>query len=115
MQFYVGGRSGDNNNLLTDASTQGRVSSVGVQTNFEEKEVAVEEGGVKEAARKAYEGFKVFINMQENKGLKLVLIVLVGCIIAMFWYLQMQVNLRGNEPNLICQHRFNLSHHVCLE
>jgi hypothetical protein len=34
---------------------------------------------------------KLWLNQQENKGLKLTLIVLVGCIIAMFWYFSAQV------------------------
>lgn len=38
-----------------------------------------------------YTGIKNWINQQENKGLKLTLIVMTGCVIAMFWYLQIQV------------------------
>lgn len=39
----------------------------------------------------SYKSLKLWVNQQENKGLKLVLIILVGCVIAMFWYLQVQV------------------------
>lgn len=38
-----------------------------------------------------YTGVKIWINQQENKGLKLSLIIMTGCVIAMFWYLQIQV------------------------
>lgn len=37
-----------------------------------------------------YHASKQWINQQENKGLKLALIILVGCIITMFWYLNVQ-------------------------
>lgn len=39
----------------------------------------------------AYGSTKLWLNQQENKGLKLTLIVLVGCIVAMFWYFTAQV------------------------
>jgi len=39
----------------------------------------------------AYGATKLWLNQQENKGLKLTLIVLVGCIVAMFWYFTAQV------------------------
>lgn len=39
----------------------------------------------------SYMSVKASIDQQDNKGLKVLLIILVGCIIAMFWYLQMQV------------------------
>ncbi|XP_011300602.1 serine/threonine-protein kinase/endoribonuclease IRE1 [Fopius arisanus] len=38
----------------------------------------------------AYNGTKKWLNQQENKGLKLALIILVGCVITMFWYLNAQ-------------------------
>lgn len=38
-----------------------------------------------------YAVIKTWINQQDNKGLKLSLIVMTGCVIAMFWYLQVQV------------------------
>ena len=41
--------------------------------------------------RYSYTSVKTSIDQQDNKGLKVLLIILVGCIIAMFWYLQMQV------------------------
>ncbi|KAJ8963537.1 hypothetical protein NQ317_019034, partial [Molorchus minor] len=53
---------------------------------------------------------RTWINQQENKLLKLALVVLTGCIIAMFWYLQIQVRkeyrltksrlLQGEDMNL---------------
>jgi serine/threonine-protein kinase/endoribonuclease IRE1 len=39
----------------------------------------------------AYGAARLWLNQQENKGLKLTLIVLVGCIVAMFWYFTAQV------------------------
>jgi len=39
----------------------------------------------------AYGATRLWLNQQENKGLKLTLIVLVGCIVAMFWYFTAQV------------------------
>lgn len=44
----------------------------------------------KKVISKTYSASKVWINQQENKGLKFALIVLIGCIIAMFWYLNAQ-------------------------
>lgn len=38
----------------------------------------------------AYIASKTWLNQQENKALKLTLIILLGCIIAMFWYLNAQ-------------------------
>ncbi|XP_033215389.1 serine/threonine-protein kinase/endoribonuclease IRE1 isoform X2 [Belonocnema kinseyi] len=37
-----------------------------------------------------YNTAKKWINQQENKGLKVALIILVGCVITMFWYLNAQ-------------------------
>lgn len=93
MEFYIGART-ETKKLLTDASSnnENKVSSVGVQTEpAEEIEIEVNVETLADSITNAYNSFKLFINMQENKGLKLTLIVLVGCIIAMFWYLQMQV------------------------
>lgn len=44
-----------------------------------------------------YRGLNMWINQQDNKGLKITLIILIGCIIAMFWYLQMQVRPKIRE------------------
>ncbi|XP_060523248.1 serine/threonine-protein kinase/endoribonuclease IRE1 [Cylas formicarius] len=38
-----------------------------------------------------YKGMKQWINQQDNKGLKLALIVMTGMVFGMFWYLLMQV------------------------
>lgn len=38
----------------------------------------------------SYNAGKKWLNQQENKGLKLALIILVGCVITMFWYLNAQ-------------------------
>ncbi|XP_076175051.1 serine/threonine-protein kinase/endoribonuclease Ire1 isoform X2 [Ptiloglossa arizonensis] len=44
----------------------------------------------REFIRNTYIASKTWFNQQENKGLKLALIALVGCILAMFWYLNAQ-------------------------
>lgn len=44
-----------------------------------------------------YNGVKLWINQQENKGLKMSLIIMTGCVIAMFWYLQIQVREFQNQ------------------
>lgn len=74
------------------------LQSIGVQTDFEENETKSDENHPKlnkvlVLLKGTYEGIKEWINQQDNKGLKLMLIILVGCVIAMFWYLQMQVNI----------------------
>ncbi|XP_074039419.1 serine/threonine-protein kinase/endoribonuclease Ire1 isoform X2 [Leptinotarsa decemlineata] len=38
-----------------------------------------------------YTSMKLWINQQENKGLKIALIIMTGCVVTMFWYLQIQV------------------------
>lgn len=95
MQFFIDGRTETKWNLITDASEPKKppeVNSVGVQTEDDrEMKLDVKIETYADSVKYAYNSFKMFINMQENKGLKLTLIVLVGCIIAMFWYLQMQV------------------------
>lgn len=101
--------------LLTDASKQNEpvgqneinkvespTNSVGVQTEFdgESEEIRVtfaNETNMREFVTNAYSSVKLFINLQENQGLKLTLIILVGCIIAMFWYLQMQVCIKNKN------------------
>ncbi|CAH1996027.1 unnamed protein product [Acanthoscelides obtectus] len=61
----------------------------------EKAEIAKKEENAKKTwsgwLKRKYEAVKNFINQQENKGLKLSLIVMTGCVIAMFWYLQIQV------------------------
>lgn len=41
---------------------------------------------------KTYNSIKQWVNQQENKGYKLMFIILFGCMIAMIWYIKMQVN-----------------------
>ncbi|KAB0793431.1 hypothetical protein PPYR_13051 [Photinus pyralis] len=72
--------------------------SVGVQTDDVKNESGppetddpVSSTSLKMFVVDTYGQVKVWINQQDNKGLKLTLIILIGCIIAMFWYLQMQV------------------------
>lgn len=92
MQLFIGGRT--ETKLLTYASgnDEKKLNSIGVQTEPAEKMVIeINETTLGDSIKDAYNSFKMFINMEENTGLKLMMIVLVGCIIAMFWYLQMQV------------------------
>lgn len=111
-RLLLNGRLESQTKLLTDASKQDEkvtensevkkndlsTNSVGVQTEFESEETEqiiityANQTNLGEMVHNAYSSVKVFINLEENKGLKLTLIILVGCIIAMFWYLQMQVS-----------------------
>nr|CAI5824230.1 unnamed protein product [Callosobruchus analis] len=50
--------------------------------------------------KRNYDTVKNVINQQENKGLKLSLIIMTGCVIAMFWYLQIQVRFTFNTESL---------------
>lgn len=61
--------------------------SVGVQTD----DSTVFPDNKTDVVLSVYERAQEWINHQENKGLKLALIVLFGCIVAMFWYLRAQV------------------------
>ncbi|KAK4874212.1 hypothetical protein RN001_013572 [Aquatica leii] len=68
--------------------------SVGVQTDDKESKTTNQVDtfdGFQDMVKQTYKLVHTFVNQQENKGLKLTLIILIGCIIAMFWYLQMQV------------------------
>ena len=82
-----------------DGETVGKVNSVGVQT--EEAQDSTWEKLTnsnitsyfsREFITFSYGAAKLWLNQQENKGLKLTLIVLVGCIVAMFWYFNAQVS-----------------------
>ncbi|XP_012256735.2 serine/threonine-protein kinase/endoribonuclease IRE1 [Athalia rosae] len=61
--------------------------TVAVQT---ENDTTVENKGLRKTVGSVYNVTKLWLNQQENKGLKLALIILVGCVIAMFWYLNAQ-------------------------
>ncbi|XP_015185635.1 PREDICTED: serine/threonine-protein kinase/endoribonuclease IRE1 isoform X2 [Polistes dominula] len=50
----------------------------------------MQEGNWHKILAESYRASKKWLNQQENKGLKLVLIILVGCIVAMFWYFNAQ-------------------------
>lgn len=81
--------------LLTDASKEffdkSLKSNVGTQTE-DDKETASERQKVKEGYfRGYYLDLRHWINHQENKGLKLSLIIMTGMVFGMFWYLLMQV------------------------
>lgn len=59
--------------------------SVEVQTDDDSKE------NIKHSIINFYWYSKNWINKQDNKGLKLALIIVVGCMISMFWYFKAQV------------------------
>lgn len=50
-------------------------------------------GNITNLLPNTYDVIKQWVNQQENKGYKLMFIILFGCMISMFWYLKMQVNL----------------------
>lgn len=83
--------------LITDQSTNldnGKLSvnSIGIQTDNDVSNIVDDEIiDTENSFEYYYQCIKLWINQQENKGLKLMLIVLSGCVCAMFWYLQMQV------------------------
>ncbi|XP_022905104.2 serine/threonine-protein kinase/endoribonuclease IRE1 [Onthophagus taurus] len=85
-----------NNNILEPPSLNN--PSIGVQTDDENINNIKEEGttsndqfNIVYLIQCGYESSKEWLNQQDSKGLKLMVIILVGCVIAMFWYLQMQV------------------------
>ncbi|KAI4494432.1 hypothetical protein M0802_008924 [Mischocyttarus mexicanus] len=53
-------------------------------------DVAMREGNWHKILAESYKASKKWLNQQENKGLKLALIILVGCIVTMFWYFNAQ-------------------------
>ncbi|KAG7210888.1 hypothetical protein KM043_012369 [Ampulex compressa] len=73
-------------------STKELPPSPSPSSDGETKEAPLE-GGTKALGRvisTAYAASEKWLNQQENKGLKLTLIMLVGCIAAMFWYFNAQ-------------------------
>lgn len=40
---------------------------------------------------KTYNASKIWLNQQEDKGLKITMIILIGCVIIMFWYINTQI------------------------
>lgn len=73
--------------------------SVAVQTDPDYPEN--EKNNTSEVTLTIYTTAQNWINKQENKGLKLALIVLFGCIVAMFWYFRAQVRefQQMSQPN----------------
>jgi serine/threonine-protein kinase/endoribonuclease IRE1 len=102
-KFLLPGTTSKQMNLITDASASTeppqnpKPSQIKIQT---EGPIHNEKSRVPPKSEKnlftgtlksSYKMVKSWVNQQENKGLKLVLIILVGCVITMFWYLQVQV------------------------
>lgn len=81
--------------LITDESNliepKLQINSVGVQTETQDTLVQEEIINANNTIVYYYTHVKLWLNQQENKGIKFVLIVLIGLVIAMYWYLQMQV------------------------
>ncbi|KAF5287499.1 hypothetical protein FQA39_LY04127 [Lamprigera yunnana] len=74
----------------------GTKQSVGVQTDdMKITDHSMEDvefySYVKNVITEHYKNIRVWINQQENKGLKLTVIILTGCIIAMVWHLHIQI------------------------
>lgn len=61
-----------------------------VQTGDEIVNTTAEYRNWRKSIANIYNNSKRWLNQQENKGLKLALIILVGCVITMFWYLNAQ-------------------------
>ncbi|XP_034936103.1 serine/threonine-protein kinase/endoribonuclease ire-1 [Chelonus insularis] len=61
-----------------------------VQTGEEKINTSMQHKSWRKTFGNAYNSTKRWLNQQENKGLKLALIILVGCVIAMFWYFNAQ-------------------------
>ncbi|XP_053987934.1 serine/threonine-protein kinase/endoribonuclease IRE1 [Hylaeus volcanicus] len=60
------------------------------QTDSESSDGGNSSVSLRELIRNTYTASKSWLNQQENKGLKLALIALMGCIATMFWYLNAQ-------------------------
>lgn len=102
--FSISGRMQNKLPLITDESItpiREKGNSIGVQTD--EKVLPKKAQSFREYLKFNYESIKSWINHQENKGMKLTLIILAGSVIAMFWYLQVQVremqNMSQNGSN----------------
>ncbi|XP_066254713.1 serine/threonine-protein kinase/endoribonuclease IRE1-like [Euwallacea similis] len=80
-------------NLITDASKVSVTTQTDGfdQTNNLEDEQKSENSNSEEWFLKFYRTANIWINQQDNKGLKLSLIIMTGIVFAMFWYLLMQV------------------------
>ena len=50
----------------------------------------------RKAVALSYNSSKKWLNQQENKSLKLAIIILVGCLVTMFWYVNAQVRVIQN-------------------
>ncbi|XP_018576768.1 serine/threonine-protein kinase/endoribonuclease IRE1, partial [Anoplophora glabripennis] len=82
--------------LITDESSEKNVNSIKEDVASEDPEKNIKNinsshKSLRHSIRDLYNDLKLWINHQENKGLKLTLIILTGCVITMFWYLQIQV------------------------
>lgn len=103
-KFMIPGRY-DAPNLITDASVEGfigpknRPVSKQTQTDkvYETRSVKPQKANFFRSVNQTYADVKHWVNQQDNKGLKLTLIILSGCVVAMFWYLQMQVRVIQNQ------------------
>lgn len=97
-KFLLRGAGAKQMNLITDASNDNKLDTgskvdhpAPLLENESKDSIKIKESVIKATINRSYTSVKLWVNQQENKGLKLVLIILVGCVIAMFWYLQVQV------------------------
>lgn len=65
--------------------------SIGVQTEDVDDLNGTSSANFSNILPNIYNNIKHWINQQENKGYKVMFIILFGCMISMFWYLKMQV------------------------
>lgn len=76
-------RSQSESDVENETDLKGNLISVGVQTDVFH--------GLNMRPDVWYRQMSSWLNQQENKGLKVILIILVGLVITMFWYLRHQV------------------------
>lgn len=77
--------------ILTKANTFNATKKIDLTIDEKQlNESVYDSRGWRRALSISYGASKKWLNQQENKGLKLALIILVGCVVTMFWYLNAQ-------------------------
>lgn len=94
VNIYCGNNINNANKHLQERKQP--LSSIGVQTDDNPEESTITDskfafGNISYFFPNTYVAVKQWVNQQENKGYKLMFIILFGCMISMFWYLKMQV------------------------
>ncbi|XP_001607831.2 serine/threonine-protein kinase/endoribonuclease IRE1 isoform X1 [Nasonia vitripennis] len=77
--------------ILTKGNTFNKTKKIDLTINEKQlNDSGYDSRGWRRALSISYAASKKWLNQQENKGLKLALIILVGCVVTMFWYLNAQ-------------------------